>query len=82
MKTKNGLILWMACLLAVSCGQQTGSSDVTTQELAYSYKDGKIEIELNIEYPNGSNELLKQAVREYKPFLSKPALDMLGMTEE
>ena len=65
MKTKNGLFLWMACLLAVSCGQQTGSSDVTTQELAYSYKDGKIEIELNIEYPNGGNELLKQAVREY-----------------
>lgn len=67
MKMKKALVFLTACMLAVSCCQKSdiSSGELTTQELTYTYNEGKIEVELKVEYPDGGNEFLKQAVREY-----------------
>lgn len=64
---KKWFVLLSAAILAVSCSQKSGNGDdaFTTRQLSYSYNEGKIEVALNVDYPEGGNEILKQAVREY-----------------
>lgn len=72
---KKLFIIILGCLLTVGCNQKASNEktiinektneELTTKELTYAYDQDKVEVNIKIAYPEGGNEILRNALREF-----------------
>lgn len=66
---KKPLIFILGCLISVSCSQKSGNaqteSELTTKKLTYAFEQDKLEVAIDIDYPDGLNGILQNALCEF-----------------
>ena len=66
---KKVFLLILAAFLFVCCSQKANDekadAELTMKPLTYSYDEGKVNVEIDVNYPEGGNEILRNALCEY-----------------
>ena len=66
---KKVFLLILAGFLFVCCSQKANDekadAEMTMKPLTYSYDEGKVNVEIDVNYPEGGNEILRNALCEY-----------------